>query len=216
MASKKRVAPTETRPAKRIKSTTQASFDTPAKQVEVQGQVTFFEPSNIVPKKWERRKSSGTKEVTHKDTEYHVGDMVMVNVEKERGTLEEQAVIAECKPPYILLVWIFGTKTTNEREALLMSKVGSGHTLILTAYMDISPVAALKRLMTPQERAQVCTDWILDLNPLQAISISEPYDGCYMRHLVGKINARNEEVSVCCRGFFPECSANGSIARENS
>lgn len=190
MASKKRAAPTETRRAKHIKSTTQTSLNTSTKQVEIQDQVTFFEPSKIIPKWWERRKSSGTEEVTHKDIEYHVGDMVMVNVKRERGMREEQALIADFKPPYALLVWIFGTKITKERGALLMGKVGSGHTLILTAYVDISPVAALKRLMTPQERAQVCTDWVLHSDPIQAICISEPYDGCYMRYLVKKINGR--------------------------
>lgn len=202
MASKKRAAPTETHRAKHIKSTTQTSLNTSTKQVEIQDQVTFFEPSKIIPKWWERRKSSGTEEVTHKDIEYHVGDMVMVNVKREQGMREEQALIADFKPPYALLVWIFGTKITKEREALLMGKVGSGHTLILTAYVDISPVAALKRLMTPQERAQVCTDWVLHSDPIQAICISEPYDGCYMRYLVKKINGRYKVSAIWSTRVF--------------
>ncbi|KAL1647104.1 hypothetical protein SLS58_002875 [Diplodia intermedia] len=138
--------------------------------------------------KWIRTSSEY---ITYNTTEYHVGDIVVVNVADEQlATRIELAVIAACRGMDLHLVWLFRTDTTPERKTLVGPDVASAYKLILSVYSDIASVECLVGHMPPCERKSVCVDWVLQLEPAKAICISTPRNGCFMRSLVERIKAR--------------------------
>lgn len=119
--------------------------------------------------------------------------MVVVRVISSRTTTRlERALIAECREPYMWIVWIFDlTMFRQALQGIIDSPYGWG----LSIYCDIVPVRSLERLVSPDERDKTCTDWVLyDLVPCEnqakAFRINEPHADCFLRRLLGKTRAR--------------------------
>ncbi|KAL1615529.1 hypothetical protein SLS54_008934 [Diplodia seriata] len=138
--------------------------------------------------KWIRTSSEHT---TYNTEEYHVGDIVVVNVADEQlATRTEMAVIAACRGMDLHLVWLFRTNKTPEIKTLVGPDVASAYKFILSVYSDIASVECLVGHMPLSERKSVCIDWVLQLEPAKTICISTPRNGCFMRSLVERIKAR--------------------------
>ncbi|KAH7042197.1 hypothetical protein B0J12DRAFT_788067 [Macrophomina phaseolina] len=130
-------------------------------------------------------------DVENHGIKYRAGDMVEVKVRsKGQKSRLERAVIAEIGNSSVFVAWLFETEKTKARKQLLEGKIDPSHKFILSSHADTVPVDALVGLVSPNERKEVCTDWVLHSNAAQVICITELRDGCFMRSLVEKVRVK--------------------------